>query len=263
MNINKYLINRIINIKENDLKITIYEEFILNKYKNIIKNISDEKNDNTEKNPEDKYDNINNINDIGYYTNDIDYATIIIIKNNLINYNSENNNITLDQYTNLYLKYKIDIYAIIQCYIEICIDYVDNISLINNCNNYINNIIENYSIKDNKNEKDENKIVDLISNIDYIILDNKYMYQIMGYLLYSLINYEIYKIEDLDKFIGREEQTLINIAKVIKYIIIYCNKDFVGDDYKTKILEEFKKTELFKSNQKIFDIYVINDDYLL
>ena len=263
LNINKYLINRIINIKENDLKITIYEEFILNKYKNIIKNISDEKNDNTEKNPEDKYDNINNINDIGYYTNDIDYATIIIIKNNLINYNSENNNITLDQYTNLYLKYKIDIYAIIQCYIEICIDYVDNISLINNCNNYINNIIENYSIKDNKNEKDENKIVDLISNIDYIILDNKYMYQIMGYLLYALINYEIYKIEDLDKFIGREEQTLINIAKVIKYIIIYCNKDFVGDDYKTKILEEFKKTELFKSNQKIFDIYVINDDYLL
>ena len=74
--------------------------------------------------------------------------------------------------------------------------------------------------KDYCNTKCKNRIVDLISNIDYIILDNKYMYQIMGYLLYALINYEIYKIEDLDKFIGREEQTLINIAKVIKYIIM-------------------------------------------
>ena len=258
--INKHLITKIINLTENEWKITVYQEFRINKYKKIIM-----KHNTNEENNENENDILNNnINYIDYYyPSDIDYETLILIKQNLINYNSDNNNINEDQYTNLNKNYKIEIFTIIICYIEICIDYIDNISLINNCNNYINNIIENYSTKDKKNENDENKIINLILNIDYIIMDNKYMYQIMGYLLYSLINYEIYKIEDLDKFIGKEEQTLINIAKVIKYIIIYCNKDFVGDDYKTKILEEFKKTKLFKTNQKIIDFYVINDDYLL
>ena len=196
-----------------------------------------------------------------FITNNIDYEIYIIIKDNLINSNL-NNSITIEKISTFTLNYNLNLYIIIRYYIEICIDYVNTPSLINKCNNYINNIIEKYSIKENEIEDINNKIVDLILNIDYIIMDNKYMYQIMGYLLYSLINYEFYKIEDLNNFIGKDETTLINIALVIKYIIIYCNKDFDGDEYKKQILEEFRQTDLFKVNQNLFDTYVINDPLL-
>ena len=258
LEIKKFLINKNIN----EWNLDLYKEYKLNIYKNI--KLLNEYDSNIEENNEDQYI-INNNNSEKrikmidyYYMNNNEYEIILIIKNELINYTIYNE-INNDLYQELISKYKISIYTIIKYYIEICIDYVDKEYLINNCNKYINNIIENYSIKNNKNEDDNNEIINLILNIDYIIMDNKNMYQIMGYLLYSLINYEIYKIEDLNKFIGKEEQTLINISIVIKYIIIYCNKDYIGDDYKAKILEEFKQTELFKNNPKLFDKYVTNE----
>ena len=213
-----------------------------------------------------KYKNINNIkiNEskikiVDYYTlYNINYEILFAMKNNLITY-SLNNDSNEDIYTNLYSNYQIELYDIIRYYIEICIDYVDNELLIDNCNKFINNIIENYLLNNKRNENDNIIIVNLLLNIDDMLIDNKNMYQIMGYLLYSLINYEIYKIEDLNNFIGKENNTLINIAIIIKYIIIYCNKDYVGEDFKLKILDEFKQTDLFKSNIELFDIYVIND----
>ena len=242
------LINKIknlINIKINNWQLNLYEKFIFNKYKSIETNDI--------KHNESKADIID------YHTlRDINYETLLLIKNNIINYNL-NNNTNEDLYHNLYYNYKIKIYDIIRYYIEICIDYIDNISLIDNCNNYINNVIENYSLNNKKKEDDNIKIVNLLLNIDDILVDNKNMYKVIGYLLYSLINYEIYKIEDLNNFIGKEDSTMINVAIIIKYIIIYCNKDYEGEDYKIKILEEFKQTDLFKSNVELFDIYITND----
>ena len=262
-NNNNSLIQKfVINENINEYQLNYYEEYNLNKYKNI--KILNEDDCNNEEYNEEIY--IKNNIDIEkkieivdyYYMNNNEYEIILIIKNDLINYTIDNE-INNDLYEELISKYTINIYTIIKYYIEICIDYVDKIYLIKKCNKYINNIIENYSIKNKKNEDDNNEIIGLILNIDYIIMDNKNMYQIMGYLLYSLINYEIYKIEDLNKFIGKEIQTLINISKVIKYIIIYCNEDYAGDDYKTKILEEFKQTELFKNNPQLFDKYVLSE----
>ena len=258
-------IKKIIIRKENDWKLSNYEDFQINKYKNLIKLNEKDFNNEEEYNEIKLNNNLDikndkNMNDF-FITNNIDYEIYIIIKDNLINSNL-NNNITIEKTNTFTLNYNLNLYIIIRYYIEICIDYVNTPSLINKCNNYINNIIEKYSIKENKIEDINNKIVDLILNIDYIIMDNKYMYQIMGYLLYSLINYEFYKIEDLNNFIGKDETTLINIALVIKYIIIYCNKDFDGDEYKKQILEEFRQTDLFKVNQNLFDTYVINDPLL-
>ena len=244
LNIPIYIINKIKNLsKENNIKLDSYEEYMLNKYKNI-NNIKI---------------NESKIKIVDYYTlYNINYEILFAMKNNLITY-SLNNDSNEDIYTNLYSNYQIELYDIIRYYIEICIDYVDNELLIDNCNKFINNIIENYLLNNKRNENDNIIIVNLLLNIDDMLIDNKNMYQIMGYLLYSLINYEIYKIEDLNNFIGKENNTLINIAIIIKYIIIYCNKDYVGEDYKLKILDEFKQTDLFKSNIELFDIYVIND----
>ena len=264
LNFPEYIFNEITNIintRENEWKFNIYEENQFNKYKKLILNINDsnlEKNNSTEiLDINNKIEKSNGLTDY-YHLNNLNYEILLIMKKNLIN-NSPNDT-EEGLYNNLYINYKISIFEIIQYYIEICIDLVDNISIIDNCNNYINKIIEQYSAKEDKDKNENNnRIVDLILNIDYIIMDNQNMHQIMGYLLYSLINYELYKIEDLNKFIGKEETTLINIAIIIKYIIIYCNKDYMGEDYKTKILNEFKQTELFKSNSKLFDKYVIND----
>ena len=263
LNFPEYIFNEITNIintRDNEWKFNIYEEYQFNKYKNLILNIDES---DIEKNNSVNLDINNNIeksNDLmDYYNlNNINYEILLFMKKNLIIYNP-NDIESVDLYNNLFINYKIEIYEIIQYYIEICIDYVDNISLIDNCNNYINKIIEKYSTKEDKDKNENNKIIDLVLNIDYIIMDNKLMYQIMGYLLYSMINYELYKIEDLNKFVGREETTLINIAIIIKYIIIYCNKDYMGEDYKTKILDEFKQTELFRNNMNLFDQYVKND----
>ena len=251
-------ITNLINTRDSEWKFNIYEEYQFNKYKNLILNNDDyniEKNTNEYLDINNKIKQSNNLMDY-YYLNNINYQILLIIKESIINHiynvNSE------DLYNNLFLNYKIEIYEIIQYYIEVCIDYVNNIFLIDNCNNYINKIIENYSAKENKDKIPNNKIADLILNIDYIIMDNKNMYQIMGYLLYSLINYELYEIGNFNKFIDKEVTTLTNIAIIIKYIILYYNKDYMGKDYKTKILEEFKQTELFKSNIELFDKYVIN-----
>ena len=49
-------------------------------------------------------------------------------------------------------------------------------------------------------------------------------------------------------FINCEEQYYINIAKIIRYIIIYSN----DDKFKNKYLEVFKNTKLFFNNPIYF-----------
>ena len=254
----------LINIKNNKWKLSAFEEYNINRYNNLQKINLDETNnkrDNEKQlNANEEIKSSNNILDY-YDLSNVNYELLILLKNDLKDF-CLNNNKNEEYNINLCLYEKFEIYDIIRYYIEICIDFVNNNLLVNKCNNYINIIIEKFSIKNNIDKKETNKIVDLILNIDDIIIDNKNMFQIMGYLLYSFINYEIIKIEDFNHFIGKEEYTLINVAIIIKYIIIYSNKGYIGDDYKSTILEEIKKTNLFKSNINLFEKYMIEEPLL-
>ena len=72
------------------------------------------------------------------------------------------------------------------------------------------------------------------------------MYEIIGYLLYCLIDKGIYNINNLDFFLSKDEFTLINLAKILKYAFFYSNK------ISAKISNEFKETKLFKKKYNIF-----------
>ena len=102
-----------------------------------------------------------------------------MIKNDLINYDKNNEKVSFEKYT------KYNIYEIISNYLEYCIDNVYNNKLIiSNCNDFINKIISYYLLKSKNNNHQNKEIIDLILNLDNIVVENKNMYEIIGYLLY-------------------------------------------------------------------------------
>ena len=176
---------------------------------------------------------------------DINTEIVSMIKNDLNNNDFNNGKIILEKYS------KFGIYEIISNYLEYCIDnIVDEKMLISNCNDFINKIIAYYSSKNTKNQNKE--ISDLILNLDNVVVENKAMYEIIGYLLYCLIDKGIYNINNLDFFLSKDEFTLINLAKILKYAFFYSNK------ISTKISNEFKETKLFKKKYNIIEQYIYN-----
>ena len=123
-------------------------------------------------------------------------------------------------------------------------------------NDSINKIISYHTLNsDVKNDNSE--LVELILNIDNIVADNKNMLEIMGYLLYSLIIFKIYNIKDFDSFLDKDEFTIINLAKILKFTFSYCAKNNNNNNYSL----EFRETNLFKNNSQIFEKYTCNDIY--
>ena len=90
------------------------------------------------------------------------------------------------------------------------------------------------------------KLISLFLNINDICVDNIYMYQIMGYLLYVLINNKLFYIKDLNNFLEKENYVIINISKVVKYTIIFSEKDA------KKFHNDFKQTKLFFGNDTFY-----------
>ena len=74
------------------------------------------------------------------------------------------------------------------------------------------------------------------------------MYDIVGALFYSLLINELFFVSDLNMFINFEEQVYINIAKVLRNIIIYSN----DNKFKTQYFEIFKNTKMFFNNPIYF-----------
>ena len=70
-------------------------------------------------------------------------------------------------------------------------------------NEYINNVILNFalSIQNEVWEILHYKLILLFLSINDICIDNIYMYKIMGYLLYVLINNKLFYIKDLNNFL--------------------------------------------------------------
>ena len=70
----------------------------------------------------------------------------------------------------------------------------------------------------------------------------------MGYLLYILLNNKLFYIKDLNNFLEKENYVIINIAKVVKYSIIFAEKNA------KKFHNDFKQTKLFYGNDIFYNL---------
>jgi len=204
---------------------------------------------------------------------DKDNKILSIIKEDLENYisfslkNQKNNIFSISNNYNfsiieqLLIKEKIDLSDLIEYYLKIGLETLDSKDRIIIANDYIQNIIENYKrtyINKNNFVKIHEDILELlivivinlnkkrIKNITNI--ENKYLYDIIGALFYSLLINELFFVSDLNKFINCEEQVLINIAKIVRFIIIYANDENMKNNY----FETFKNCKLFFNNPIYF-----------
>ena len=281
----KYLFYKLFNLIENqknEKKINKFKTFVGPKFKKSeINLISDndrneylklKNNSNSFTNLDNKYTTINNGN------NNLKNISKYNIGNNMIEmikkdiekflYDSNKNQIKYDLLTEINKKYNEElnikktmyIWEIFYYYIEVCIDIINTEEKIYIANEYIENIINNFAI-DLPNEGWEMlhyKLISLFLNINEICTDNIYMHQIMGNLLFMLINNKLFYIKDLNNFLNKDNEVIINIAKVVKYTIIYADKDA------KKYHNDFKQTKLFIGNKIFYDIVTIplNKKYL-
>ena len=183
-------------------------------------------------------------------------------------YDSNQNQIKYDLLTEISKKYNeelnvkksIDIWEIFYYYVEVCIDIINSEEKIYIANEYIENIINNFAI-DLPNESWEMlhyKLISLYLNINEICTDNIYMHQVMGNLLFLLITNKLFFIKDLNNFLNKDSEIVINIAKVVKYTIIFADKDA------KKYHNDFKQTKLFIGNKIFYEIVTmpLNKIYL-
>jgi len=270
----KYKIINLIEKKKNNWKDSLYELSIIPKGKNNnISNNHDLTNSNINID-ESLVDTQKLINDnnkdneeaiIILLKNDIQNYVLFLNENNIFNkdnlkeyYNmNENNNIN-NEYDwsiteELIIKANNELEEIIRCYIEFCIDYVTQEKNIFYCNEYIKNIINYYSIDLPKDEieKIHSSINDLYSNIEDICIDNYFMMEIMGNLLYILLSNNLFYFEDFDKFINEEKDKIIKISQVIKFCLIY------SEDKYAELFNILKDIKLYNDNKDIFEKYLI------
>jgi uncharacterized protein YpuA (DUF1002 family) len=171
----------------------------------------------------------------------------------LFNNNQIGNEYDWSRIENILSQNKKDLGEVIRCYVEVCIDKMTNNEKIFISNDYIKNIIYYYSTNLTNKERDiiHNKMINLFLNIQYICIDNYIMKEIMGYLLFILIENKLYFIKDLNNFIGKDTELITLIAEVIKYTII--SSEVKGKKYHNN----FKQTKLFVDNN-IFNEQVTN-----
>ena len=157
----------------------------------------------------------------------------------------------------LIYKKNIPLETIINYYIKICIDIIKDKSVIFKANEYIKAVINYYSynFSDEKINSMQSKMIELFLDIDNICINNTNLYEIMGFLLFLLMNneykYKFFYIKNLNIFSNKDINTQINIAKVVKFTIIYNENDW------KKYYNIFKKTNLF-SDGDVFNNYVAN-----
>ena len=193
-----------------------------------------------------------------------DNKIISIIKEDLENYilfslKNEDNKIkyNFSIIGQLLAKEKMNLCDFIQFYLKICYENLDDKNKLIIANEYIQNIIEKYKrsylTKDNFIKIHED-ILDILVDIctndksRNIQEENKYKYDIIGSLFYSLLINEMFFVSDLNIFLDSEEYIYINAAKVVRYIIIYSN----DEKLKNKYYEEFRNCKIFFNNPIYF-----------
>ena len=198
-----------------------------------------------------------------------DKITIIIkedIENFISFYNKKNGDINGDKSDNnikydwsiieqLIIKAKVDIIDIINGFLLICNEIIDNKNTLKIWNEYISLIIEHYknNYLSEKNIKNIRiKILKMLKQIDTINISNKYKFDILGNLFYHFLIEGLFTEEDLNYFENEEQKIVIEIAKMIKFILIlFCenNNNEASNEYHIK----FKKTKLFNKNPIYFN----------
>ena len=195
-----------------------------------------------------------------------DNKILLIIKEDLENYilfskKNEDNKIKYNYSLigQLLTKEKINLSDLIRYYLKICFDILDEKCKIRTANEYIQNIIENYK----RTYLNKDNFIKIHEDILDILLDkciddntsknrkkeNKYKFDIIGALFYSLLNNELFFVSDLNMFINYEEYVYINIAKIVRYIIMYSS----NEKLKNKYFEEFKNCKMFFNNRIYFE----------
>ena len=285
-NLPNYLKFKIINLiekKKNNWKDSLYEQSIIAKGKNnnnislyhdggdSIINIDESLIDCQKAINSNINSNINNINQdkedniIILLKNDIENYVSFLNEHNIFNkkdlneyYNKNENSDINNEYDwsiseELIIKTKNELEEIIRCYIEVCIDYVTKENNIFYCNEYIKNIINYYSVDLTKDEIEKVNLSmnDLFLNIEDICIDNFFMLEIMGYLMYILLNNNLYYATDLNKFINEDKNKIIKISQVIKFAIVH------SEEKCKELYNKLKNIELFNANESIFEDNVL------
>ena len=147
---------------------------------------------------------------------------------------------------------KIGLEFIIDEFIQICTYTIHDENQLILSNNYIKNIIEYYSGNLQKYSIDliHTEMIKTFLIIDEFIDNNKYMYNILGNLLFILIENKLYLIKYLNRYLKAEKKTKINLANIAKYCIISSGK------FAKKYFNDFKQTKLFNNNEDIFEKYI-------
>ena len=165
----------------------------------------------------------------------------------------------IKQYDFLILKYfkNIELEDIIRNFIDASNDSNINEENIFYYKSYIKYIIEQISDKLSLSKLRifHNKMLLIFSEINQICKQNDYIFEIIGYLVYSLIENELCDVFDMNIFINKDERSKINICKIIKYIILSSENNIIKNK---KYFEDFKNLELFKGNN-LFNDYINGD----
>ena len=154
--------------------------------------------------------NVNNNNEdtINLIEKDLESYEAFLKENNITNKSELDNKSQIgNEYDwpmieDILYKNNIDLGEVIRCYVEVCTDKIVNNSKIFIANDYIKNIINYYSANLTNKEIDmiHNKMINLFRNIQDICIDNFNMKEIMGYLLFILIENKLNFIKDLNNF---------------------------------------------------------------
>ena len=159
------------------------------------------------------------------------------------------NNYNWKSIDKLIVEEKIELIEIIRCFIEVSIDLINKKEDIFKANQYIYSIVDYYSDFLNNNEINlfNNKINSLFLEVNNLIIDNKLIFEILGFLMYTLINLKLFYIKDLSKFIDKDKESIINISIVVKFAIEFSGKD------KKKYLNDFRQNKLYSTYKEIFN----------
>jgi len=176
------------------------------------------------------------------------------------NVNDENKKYNWSIIEQLIIKGKIDIIDIVNGFLLICNELIDNENTLKICNEYINQIIELYKnnyLNETNSKNIRIKIIKILSQIDTICTNNKYKYEIFGNLFYHFLIEGLFTEEDLNYLENNEDKIIIEIAKIIKVIL-----DLFYENNNSKAAEEyhnkFKFSKIFDKNPIYFDYVTKN-----
>ena len=141
---------------------------------------------------------------------------------------------------------------IVNFYIEACIDIVDNEDKLNKATSYIAIVIEFYLQYMIRSEIDEmaSLMINTYLNINDLIVDNKKMIEVLGNLLFILIDSRIIIMKKLNLFEKKDKSTIKNLCCIANSAIEYSGTK------KKRMYNDFKQIKVFKDNESIFNANV-------